>query len=320
MFAENARPGSLERAGLGPDRLHALNPRLVYASISGFGQAGPDAARGGFDLILQAASGIMAVTGTEAGGPVKVGAPVLDIGSGMSAATAIIAALFARTADGLGRTVSSSLLEFALGCFTSYAADILETGTSPGLLGNDSPQFAPYGVFRCRDGSLALAGAGSEPLWLKLCDVLGRPDWAADPRFTTNADRLRHRAELTAEIEQVLTRDSAGHWQQALDGAGIPASPVLPPAAALTSAQARPWRSARRPAPRTATAIRGPPAARGTTGPTSLPASAADPGAGALGYSRGAPALGQHTAEILGEAGLAAAEIDDLMARGIVAG
>ena len=94
----------------------------------------------------------MAVTGNEAGGPVKVGAPVLDIGSGMSAATAIIAALFARTADGLGRTVSSSLLEFALGCFTSYAADMLETGTSPGLLGNDSPQFAPYGVFRCRTG------------------------------------------------------------------------------------------------------------------------------------------------------------------------
>ena len=238
VFAENARPGSLERAGLGPDRLHAENPRLVYASISGFGQAGPDAARGGFDLILQAASGIMAVTGTEDGGPVKVGAPVLDIGSGMSAVTAIIAALFARTADGLGRTVSSSLLEFALSCFTSYAADILETGTSPGRLGNDSPQFAPYGVFRCRDGSLALAGAGSEPLWLKLCSVLGRPDWAADPRFATNADRLRHRAELTAEIEQVLARDSAGYWQQALDGAGIPASPVLPPAAALTSAQA----------------------------------------------------------------------------------
>ena len=238
VFVENARPGSLERAGLGPDRLHALNPRLVYASISGFGQAGPDAARGGFDLILQAASGIMAVTGNEAGGPVKVGAPVLDIGAGMSAATAIMAALFARTADGLGRTVSSSLLEFALSCFTSYAADILETGTSPGLLGNDSPQFAPYGVFRCRDGSLALAGAGSEPLWLKLCDVLGRPDWPADPRFATNADRLRHRAELTAEIERVLTRETAAHWQQALDGAGIPASPVLPPAAALTSAQA----------------------------------------------------------------------------------
>jgi len=357
VFVENARPGSLERAGLGPDRLHALNPRLVYASISGFGQAGPDAARGGFDLILQAASGIMAVTGNEAGGPVKVGAPVLDIGAGMSAATAIMAALFARTADGLGRTVSSSLLEFALSCFTSYAADILETGTSPGLLGNDSPQFAPYGVFRCRDGSLALAGAGSEPLWLKLCDVLGRPDWATDPRFATNADRLRHRAALTAEIERVLTRETAAHWQQALDGAGIPASPVLPPAAALTSAQAEALQirqAARTPDGYGYQTVRPPlsvaphpdePAGPSAAGPSAGvgpatsgigsansgpsadgpsagvgPANSGPSTDGTLGYSRGAPALGQHTAEILREAGLDPADITDLAARGIVAG
>ena len=313
VFVENARPGSLERAGLGPDRLHALNPRLVYASISGFGQTGPDAGRGGFDLILQAASGIMAVTGTEAGGPVKVGAPVLDIGSGMSAATAIIAALFARTADGLGRTVSSSLLEFALGCFTSYAADMLETGTSPGLLGNDSPQFAPYGVFRCRDGSLALAGAGSEPLWLKLCDVLGRPDWAADPRFATNADRLRHRAELTA-------RDRAdphpGQRRVLAAGPGRGRDPGLPGPAARRGADLgagrSPWRSARRPAPRTATATRR--SARHWPSPT--PGDSKE----TLGYSRGAPGLGQHTAEILAGAGLATAEIEDLTARGVVAG
>ncbi len=323
VFVENARPGSLERAGLGPGHMHTLNPRLVYASISGFGQTGPDAARGGFDLILQAAGGIMAVTGNDAGGPVKVGAPVLDIGSGMSAATAILAALFARTADGLGRTVTSSLLEFALSCFTSYAADILETGTSPVPLGNDSPQFAPYGVFRCRDGSLALAGAGSEPLWRKLCGVLGRPDWATDPRFATNADRLRHRAALTAEIEQVLTRESAGHWQQALDGAGIPASPVLPPAAALTSAQGEAlqirqqartpdgyrYQTVRPPFSVTMTPDEPP----GATGPS--PA-----GGGTLGYSRGAPGLGQHTAEILAEAGLTPTEIGDLMARRIVTG
>jgi crotonobetainyl-CoA:carnitine CoA-transferase CaiB-like acyl-CoA transferase len=321
VFVENARPGSLDRAGLGPDRLHALNPRLVYASISGFGQSGPDASRGGFDLILQAASGIMAVTGSPAGGPVKVGAPVLDIGSGMSAATAIIAALFARTADGLGRTVSSSLLEFALSCFTSHAADILETGTSPGLLGNDSHQFAPYGVFRCRDGALALAGAGSDSLWLKLCDVLGRPDWAADPRFASNADRLRHRAELTDEIERVLTRESAGHWQRVLDGAGIPASPVRPPWAVLTSAQAEALdirQTAQTPDGYSYQTVRPP---LSVTECSAEPAAAAGPSpAGTLGYSRGAPALGQHTAEILDEAGLAAAEIGDLMDRGIVAG
>jgi crotonobetainyl-CoA:carnitine CoA-transferase CaiB-like acyl-CoA transferase len=293
----------------------------VYASISGFGQSGPDASRGGFDLILQAASGIMAVTGSPAGGPVKVGAPVLDIGSGMSAATAIIAALFARTADGLGRTVSSSLLEFALSCFTSHAADILETGTSPGLLGNDSPQFAPYGVFRCRDGSLALAGAGSDSLWLKLCDVLGRPDWAVDPRFASNADRLRHRAELTDEIERVLTRESAGHWQQVLDEAGVPASPVRPPWAVLTSAQAEALdirQTAQTPDGYSYQTVRPP---LSVTECSAEPAAAAGPSpAGTLGYSRGAPALGQHTAEILDEAGLAAAEIGDLMDRGIVAG
>ncbi len=187
VFVQNSRPGSLDRAGLGAAALQELNPRLVYASVSGFGPSGPDAGRGGFDLILQAAGGLMAVTGTEQSGPVKVGVPVLDIGSGLAAATAILAALLARTADGVGAVVSSSLLEFALSCFTSYAADVLETGTAPGLLGNDSPQFAPYGVFRCQDGAIALAGAGSEQLWQRLCGVLGRPGWAADPRFASNA-------------------------------------------------------------------------------------------------------------------------------------
>jgi crotonobetainyl-CoA:carnitine CoA-transferase CaiB-like acyl-CoA transferase len=208
--------------------------------------------------------------------------------------------------------VISSPLKFALSCFTSSAADMLETGTSPGLLGNDSPQFAPYGVFRCRDGSLALAGAGSEPLWVKLCSVLGRPDWAADPRFATNADRLRHRAELTAEIERILTRDSAGHWQQFLDGAGIPASPVLPPAAALTSAQAQSLEVCQ-----TASTLDG--YGYQTVRP---PLAVSDPGASkqTLAYSRGAPGLGQHTTEILAEAGLATAEIEDLTARGVVAG
>jgi crotonobetainyl-CoA:carnitine CoA-transferase CaiB-like acyl-CoA transferase len=305
VFVQNARPGALDRAGLGAKDLQELNPRLVYASISGFGPDGPDAGRGGFDLILQAASGLMAVTGTPQSGPVKVGAPVLDIGSGISVVTGILAALLARAADGTGRTVSSSLLEFGLSCFTSYSTDMLETGRPPGLLGNDSPQFAPYGVFRCQDGAIALAGAGRDQLWARLCEVLGRPDWAADPRFASNAGRLRHRAELTAQIEGVLATATTAHWQHVMDEAGIPASVVTEPTTALGSAQT---------------------AALGTVVQSSTPDGQAyrtlrpplsvD---GMAGYSRGAPALGQHTAEILGEAGLGAPAIGDLLTRGIVA-
>ena len=307
VFVQNSRPGSLDRAGLGAAALQELNPRLVYASVSGFGPSGPDAGRGGFDLILQAAGGLMAVTGTEQSGPVKVGVPVLDIGSGLAAATAILAALLARTADGARpHVVSSSLLEFALSCFTSYAADVLETGTAPGLLGNDSPQFAPYGVFRCQDGAIALAGAGSEQLWQRLCEVLGRPGWAADPRFASNAGRLRHRGELAAEIEQVLGTAGTAHWQRVLDEAGIPASPVRPPGDALTSPQAAALgmlHSAATPDGHPYQTVR-PPLSVG----------------GPARYSRGAPALGQHTAEVLGEFGLPGVTVDDLLARGIVAG
>jgi crotonobetainyl-CoA:carnitine CoA-transferase CaiB-like acyl-CoA transferase len=302
VFVENARPGALARSGLGPDDLHAVNPRLIYASVSGYGQAGPDAGRGGFDLILQAASGLMAVTGTPDSGPVKVGVPVLDIGSGLSAVTAILAALLARAADGTGRTVSSSLLEFALSCFTSYSTDILTAGTSPGLLGNDSPQFAPYGVFRCADGSIALAGAGSEALWQRLCAVLGRPELVADPRYATNAERLTRRAELTEEIEKTLAGLPAAHWQRLLDEAGIPASPVNDPVSALTSAQADALRMLRE--------VTTPDGARYRT---VRPPLSVD---GAPGYSRGAPALGQHTAEILGEFGV---DASDLFARGVIA-
>jgi crotonobetainyl-CoA:carnitine CoA-transferase CaiB-like acyl-CoA transferase len=306
VFVQNARPGAADRAGLGPDTLHQVNPRLVYSSISGFGQHGPDAARGGFDLILQAASGLMAVTGTAQSGPVKVGVPVLDIGSGMSAVTAILAALLARATDGIGRTVSSSLLEFALSCFTSYSTDVLETGASPGLLGNDSPQFAPYGVFRCQDGAIALAGAGSDQLWLRLCQVLGQPGWAADPRFASNADRVAHRAELTAEIERVLTRGGTEHWQRVLDEAGIPASVVNQPSAALTSPQAV-----------TLGALQQVATPDGYPYQTVRPPLSAG---GPAGYPRGAPALGQHTTEVLGEFGLNGAAVADLIERGIVAG
>jgi crotonobetainyl-CoA:carnitine CoA-transferase CaiB-like acyl-CoA transferase len=305
VFVENGRPGSLDRLGLGYETLSGLNPRLVYASISGFGQSGPDAARGGFDLILQAASGLMSVTGTQESGPVKVGAPVLDIGSGLSCVTAILAALLSRTVDGNGRWVSSSLLEFAMSCFTSYSSGVLATGESPGLLGSHSPQFAPYGVFRCRDGAIALAGTGSDELWTRLCGALGHEEWTRDPRFAANANRVVHRDELTAQIEDVLAESGVTHWLSLLDAATIPASEVRSAGSVLTSAQAQALGSVQQ-----------------LTTPQGHPYGTVRPPVNLdtdVSYSRGAPALGGHTTEVLRQLGHSAAEIDELLRRQIVA-
>ena len=160
MLVENARPGSLARYGLDWESVHARYPALIYGSISGYGDVGPDAARGGFDLILQAESGIMGVTGSAESGPVKVGAPMLDVGAGLTCALGLLAACVERNHTGLGRLVSSSLLEFALASLGTLAAAVLASGEAPGLLGTHSPVFAPYGGFRTSDGWLVLAGDG----------------------------------------------------------------------------------------------------------------------------------------------------------------
>ena len=205
MLVENSRPGSLARHGLDWESVHERFPALIYGSISGYGDVGPEAAKGGFDLILQAESGVMSVTGTPGSGPVKGGAPVLDVGAGLSCALGMLGACIERQRTGVGRLVSSSLLEFALASLGTLAADVLVSGAVPGLLGTHSPMFAPYGGFRTADGWMVLAGAGSEEMWLRACYVLGLSDLAADERFADNASRVAHRDELTVEIEAVLT-------------------------------------------------------------------------------------------------------------------
>lgn len=226
FFVHNARPGSLDRHGLDFAAVHERHPTLIYAAISAFGDLGPDAQRGGFDLIVQAESGLMAVTGSNESGPVKVGAPMLDVGAGLTAVTALLAAHLERQRTGEGIEVATSLLEFALAGFTTLVPDAIATGTDPPLLGTHSPAFAPYGAFRARNGRLVLAGAGSERLWPLLCNAIGRSDLVDDARFCDNRARLGHRDELTEAIEAALALRDVDDWLHVFSSAGLPAGTV----------------------------------------------------------------------------------------------
>ena len=239
FLVHNARPGSMERYGLDFDSVHQRHPWLIHGSISAFGDLGPQAGRGGFDLIVQAESGLMSVTGSETSGPVKVGAPMLDIGAGMATVTALLAAHIIRLTTGTGSEASSSLLEFAMASFTTLASDILLSGTSPQLLGSHSPSFAPYGGFTTRSENIVIAGAGDERLWLALCEVLGHPELATDPRFTDNPSRVNHRDELTNIINSALGSEDAQTWLERFEAAGIPAGQVQPLHNVLDSPQIR---------------------------------------------------------------------------------
>jgi crotonobetainyl-CoA:carnitine CoA-transferase CaiB-like acyl-CoA transferase len=304
MLVENSRPGSLARHGLDWESVHARYPRLVYGSISGYGDVGPDAGRGGFDLILQAESGLMSVTGTEESGPVKVGAPVLDVGAGLSCVLGMLAACIERQRTGIGRLVSSSLLEFALATLGTVAASVMISGEVPGLLGTHSPTFAPYGGFRTADGWLVLAGAGSEEMWARACRALGMQALLDDERFADNARRVAHRDQLTAEIEAVLTTRPTAHWLVSLAEAGVPAAEVADLAQALDRPQAKALGAVQELGHPSAGAYR-------LVGPPLRVDQAA------LGYPAPAPRLGSDTRAVLGEAGLSQADIDGLARDGV---
>jgi crotonobetainyl-CoA:carnitine CoA-transferase CaiB-like acyl-CoA transferase len=265
---------------------------------------GPDAAKGGFDLILQAESGVMSVTGAPSSGPVKVGAPVLDVGAGLTCALGLLAACVERQRTGVGRLVSSSLLEFALTSLGTVAAGVLASGPPPGLLGTHSPLFAPYGGFRTADGWLVLAGAGSEDMWRRACRVLGRDDLLADPRFADNAGRVAHRDELTEALESVLTTQPTRYWLARCQQAGVPAAEVQDLSQVLDRPQLAALGSVQELGGQAAGGYRliGPPLRMDRA---------------ALAYPGPAPALGADTRALLTGAGLTAAEIDDLVAGGI---
>jgi len=225
VLVENFRTGVLDGMGLGYDDLHALDPRLVYCSISGYGRTGPYAERPGYDFIIQAEGGMMGITGPEEGPPSRVGVPIVDITAGMFAAAGVLAALRARDHTGEGQLVDISLLDTQVALLANVASNYLVGGAEPRRLGNAHPNIAPYEAFRARDRWFALAAA-NERQWATLCDVIGRPDLRDDPRFATNGARVSNRPALVEVLSAIFAARDAGEWLADLREAGLPCGPI----------------------------------------------------------------------------------------------
>ncbi|GAA1519045.1 CoA transferase [Kribbella lupini] len=225
VVVENFRPGVTARLGVDYATLAELNPRLIYASVSGFGQTGPYADRPGYDLIAQAMSGVMSITGTPGGEPVKSGLPVGDLGAGLFCAFGIVSAVHARERTGVGQYVETSLFEAALAMSVWESTEYWATGTVPQPLGSANRMSAPYQALRTKDGHLTL-GANNERLWQRLCTALEVTDLLTDERFLTNTDRMAHRDELAGVLEERLAAATTDEWVALLLEAGVPAGPI----------------------------------------------------------------------------------------------
>jgi crotonobetainyl-CoA:carnitine CoA-transferase CaiB-like acyl-CoA transferase len=304
VVVESFRPGVAARLGVDYPTLRERNERLVYASISGFGQTGPYAARPGYDLIAQAMSGIMSVTGDATGTPVKSGVPVADLSAGLLCAVGVLSACLSRTVTGRGQAVDTSLYDAALAMSVWETAELWATGRAPGRLGSAHRVNAPYEAFPTRDGHLTI-GANNARLWDRLCTVLERPDLRADPRFGTNADRVRNRAELAAELGATLSERDTDDWVDLLLDAGVPAGPIRD----YRQSCADPHTLARE------MVVEMDHPTEGRVPALGIPVKLSDT-AGSI--RRVPPRLGEHTDELLRTVGYSAAEIDELRAKGSV--
>jgi crotonobetainyl-CoA:carnitine CoA-transferase CaiB-like acyl-CoA transferase len=236
VLVENARPGVAERLGMDYETVRAVNPALVYASISGFGQTGPWAQRPGFDLIAQALSGILSANGLPGQEPVKNSIPVGDLGAGLFAAVGILAALLGRARSGAGQYIDASLFEAALGLSVWETTELWGTGRSPTPIGSANRMSAPYQAVQAADGYFVI-GAANQRLWLSFLKVLGREELNADPRFGSNSQRVLNREALIAALRPTLLTRPAQAWIDALQAAGIPAGPIYTYEQALASDQ-----------------------------------------------------------------------------------
>jgi formyl-CoA transferase len=225
VFIENSRPGGMEDLGLGYNSVSARNPHVVYASISGYGQTGPDRTKGGLDLIAQGVAGIMSVTGAAGGPPMKSGIPLTDLGGALFAVTGILAALIHRNRTGQGQYVDTSLVEAGVALSVWEAAEYFSGAGVPAPLGSAHRMVAPYQAIECADGYVTI-GASNNRLFERLCDALDHPEWAALSEFADNPSRVRNRAALADRIESVTRQRPKRHWLEVFQARDIPCGPI----------------------------------------------------------------------------------------------
>jgi crotonobetainyl-CoA:carnitine CoA-transferase CaiB-like acyl-CoA transferase len=302
VVTENYRKGTMEKLGLGYEALKALNPGLIYCSISGYGRTGPYADKGGYDLIAQGMSGLMSITGEPGRAPAKSGAPVCDINAGILAALGVVAAYIHRLKTGEGQLVETSLLEAGIQQTYWQSAIYFATGQVPGPGGSAHHLSAPYQAFRAADGWLTIGGA-NQANWERLVRVLGAPEWLGDERFRDNAQRMKNLPALVELMNARLITRTVREWTAALEAEGVPCGPIHSVAEMAADPQTR--------ARAMVVELEHPRAGR--TRALGLPVKlSATPG----NVVRPAPLLGQHTREVLGEYGFTSVEIEDLIREG----
>jgi len=294
VLVENFRVGGLAKFGLDAASLRAANPRLVYASITGFGQDGPYADRAGYDFMIQAMGGLMSITGRPdgepGGGPMRVGVAVADLFTGMYTAVAVLAALFRREKTGEGAHIDMALLDTQLAVLANQASNFLVSGEDPPRQGNTHPNIVPYQPFEAADRPLVIA-VGNDRQFARLAELSGHPEWASDPRFATNSARVANRDEIVGLVAEAIRAQPAAYWFDRLEAAGIPAGPINRISEAIADVQAQHRHMVRTIAgvPMVGSPVR----IDGERSDSDLPP----------------PALGEHTDEILKQLGLGASDL-----------